>query len=101
MRRLLIACVVLFLSISTAAAALLPRKEPPPSWTKLSPDRLKQAVPREDTKEPEWEISDATEVQLDGKACKFEDVPKGAEITLLEVASDKKAILKIHFRSKK
>jgi hypothetical protein len=45
-------------------------------------------------------MTDQTEVQLDGRACKYADVPKDAQITLLEVSKDR-VILKIHFRSKK
>lgn len=46
-------------------------------------------------------ITDATEVKLNGKTCKYEDVPSNAEIILLEVGRDKKAVLKIHFRTQK
>jgi len=46
-------------------------------------------------------ITDATEVKLNGKVCQYEDVPGNAEIILLEVGRDKKAILKIHFRTQK
>jgi hypothetical protein len=45
-------------------------------------------------------VTAQTEIQLDGKACKYADVPKDAQITLLEVSKDR-VILKIHFRSKK
>jgi hypothetical protein len=48
----------------------------------------------------EFTMSDQTEVQLDGKACKYADVPNDAQITLLEVSKDR-VILKIHFRTKK
>jgi hypothetical protein len=46
-------------------------------------------------------ITEKTEVKVDGKSCQYEQVPDGADIVLLEVAADKKMILRIHFRSKK
>ena len=46
-------------------------------------------------------ITDKTEVQLDGQDCKLTDVPATAAVVSLEVAADKKTILKIHFQSKK
>ena len=46
-------------------------------------------------------ISDDTEVKLDGKVCKYEDIPESAEVVLLEVSTDKKSVLKLHFRTKK
>ena len=42
-----------------------------------------------------------TEIKLDGRACKYQDVPGSAAIILLELASNKKAVLRIHFRTKK
>jgi hypothetical protein len=45
------------------------------------------------------EINDDTEILLDGKPCKYEDVPAGAEIVLLAVARDGRTVLKIHFRA--
>ncbi len=46
-------------------------------------------------------IDDDTEILLDGKPCRFEDVPAGAEVVELAVAKDGRTVLKIHFRSKK
>jgi hypothetical protein len=49
---------------------------------------------------PELLLTEATEVLLDGKACRYADVPETAEIVLLEVSADRTEIRKIHFRSK-
>jgi hypothetical protein len=49
----------------------------------------------------DFEINDATEVLLDGKPCKYEAIPSSAVITNIDVASDRKTVLKIHFRSGK
>ncbi|HLJ91603.1 MAG TPA: hypothetical protein VKU02_00285, partial [Gemmataceae bacterium] len=46
-------------------------------------------------------ITEQTEVKLDGRPCKFSDVPHDAVIIFLEAVSEKdKTILRIHFRSK-
>src|SRR5262249_25724548 len=49
----------------------------------------------------EYLVTERTEILLDGKACKYEQVPAHASITRMEVAADKKTVLKIHFRSRK
>jgi hypothetical protein len=50
---------------------------------------------------PEFVLTERTEVWLNGKACKYEEIPGHATIVLLEVAMDKRTILKIHFRTGK
>jgi hypothetical protein len=104
------------LFLSPAAATFAPRQDPhgfsknwsPPRTKNLAPELAKE-LSRErlnDSSAPEqkqeFRITDQTEVELDGHPCKYKDVPNDAVIVLLEVASDsQKAILKIHFRSKK
>jgi hypothetical protein len=39
-----------------------------------------------------------TEVLLNGKPCKYSAVPANASIVLMEVAADRKTVLKVHFR---
>jgi hypothetical protein len=51
--------------------------------------------------EPEFVITEQTEVLLDGKPCKYQDVFGNARIVRMEVAEDKKTVLKIHFRTAK
>ncbi len=46
-------------------------------------------------------ISADTEVRLDGKPCKYEDVPRDAEVTLIDLSADQQVVRKIHFRTKK
>lgn len=48
----------------------------------------------------EYQITDITEIKVDGRQCRYNEVPKGAEITLLEVSSDNKSILRIHFQTR-
>ncbi len=45
-------------------------------------------------------IGPNTEVLLNGKACKYEDVPRDAEVTLIDLSADQKVVRKIHFRTK-
>jgi hypothetical protein len=58
-------------------------------------------APEEKEEKPKLVITDKTEVELDGHACKFADVPSTASIVELSVGADKKTILKIHFQSQK
>src|SRR5579871_4756364 len=46
-------------------------------------------------------LTDRSEVLLDGKPCRYEDVPAHASIILLELAADRQTVLRIHFRSRK
>jgi hypothetical protein len=49
-----------------------------------------------------YQIRDETEVRLDGRKCRYADVPSTAEIILMEIDSDdSRVILRIHFRSRK
>ena len=48
----------------------------------------------------EFRLTTRTEVLLNGQPCRYEDVPDGATILLLETAtSESKEILKIHFQT--
>jgi hypothetical protein len=40
-------------------------------------------------------------VVLDGRSCRYEEVPANAVVTFAEVASDRTTVLAIHFRSQK
>ncbi|MCS6851692.1 MAG: hypothetical protein NZ700_11055 [Gemmataceae bacterium] len=51
---------------------------------------------------PEFVVTEQTEVRLDGRPCKYADIPPSAEILFMEISSNRdRTILKIHFRSKK
>lgn len=48
----------------------------------------------------EYRITAATEVLLDGRRCRYDQIPNNAIITLLETASNEsKEIARIHFRT--
>lgn len=48
----------------------------------------------------EFRVTEKTEVLLDGRPCRYEKIPDGARIVLLEtVTNESKEISRIHFRS--
>jgi hypothetical protein len=47
----------------------------------------------------EFILTDATQVLLNGKPCRYEAVPNDARIVGMEVAADKRTVVKIHFRT--
>jgi hypothetical protein len=49
----------------------------------------------------EFVLTHRTEVLLDGKPCKYEEVPGHASIERMELAADKKTVVRIQFRSRK
>jgi hypothetical protein len=49
----------------------------------------------------QYQITDQTEVILDGRSCRYAEVPAGAGIIKMEVAGDGTTVLKIHFRSRR
>jgi hypothetical protein len=51
--------------------------------------------------QPEYMLTEQTEVRLNGRPIKYNDVPESAQIILLEVGSDQKTIRRIHFETKK
>jgi len=46
-------------------------------------------------------VTELTEILLDGQPSKYADIPGRASIVQMEVAADKKTVLKIHFRTQK
>jgi hypothetical protein len=107
MTRLTLALAVCISLVSVASASLTPRKEHPslgaggPGGTtpKLSTDALGDAAGHGTASE--FKVTERTEILLDGKACRYRDVPEQATILRMEVAADGKTVLKIHFRTKK
>jgi hypothetical protein len=87
-----------FLYVTFANASLTQHKERSPFDKPLPP--APKAEP-ETEQEGGLVITDDTEVKLDGKLCKYEEIPESAEVILLEVGKDKKSVLKLHFRTKK
>ena len=99
MLRLTVALVAVLCLASSTRAGLVPQKD------RLGPkkDPVRQAVKKEAGARVhlgEFVISEDTEIKLDGRPCKFHDVPGSASIILLEVAAhDRTAVLRVHFRT--
>jgi hypothetical protein len=107
MTRPALALLALLSSLPPATASLSPRPDPSPFGKDLSagaakklPPELPRAASARTPKE-EFVVTEQTEVLLDGRPCRYQDVPAGAGIVQMEVAADNKTVLKIHFRTKK
>jgi hypothetical protein len=90
--------------VSVSAASLTPRTETSTFGENDVPLRLAskicaQAV--EQVARSPYVLNERTEVLLDGKPCKYENVPANASILRMETAADQKTVLKIYFRSRK
>ncbi len=64
------------------------------------PTRVEAAEAARAAESP-FALTDQSEVLLNGKPCRYEDVPAHATIHLLELAADRHTILRIHFRTQK
>jgi hypothetical protein len=94
-----------FVSVATASLAP-PRKSPGLDKelaralaTSVPPALVQQTTAP--AAEPEFNVTNETEILLDGRPCSFKDVPADASILKMEVAADRKTAQKIHFRTRK
>jgi hypothetical protein len=110
MIRLTIALAVWICLVSVAPASPAPRREPRigDSLLAQASRRSTQAVQQQAARkaagaevQPEYVLTQETEILLDGKPCKYEDVPATASIVKMEVAADRKTVLRVRFRSRK
>ena len=104
--RLTIALVASLFVYSTATATLTLRKNQVPELGKQWNEELKldsrKPEPKPEAKsEGGLQMTEKTEIKLDGQACRYEDVPRDAQIIHLEVGADRKTVLKVHFQRKK
>jgi hypothetical protein len=105
MTRLTLALAVWIGLGSVAEASLALRKEPGSLAKGIpelrSPRSLARAAepPTAPGVTPEFVLTEETEVLLDGEPCKYAAVPGHARIVHLEIAADRKTVLKIHFQT--
>jgi hypothetical protein len=105
MTRLVLALVAWLGIASVAPATLTPRRETPilgadvPHAVKLFAKLLSREVGPSDSSE--YVLTDRTEVLLNGKVCKYAEIPANARIIRMEVAADQRTVLRIHFRTGK
>jgi hypothetical protein len=71
-----------------------------PPGSSLSPGKMPELAATRGPTGP-FLLTDQTEVLLDGRPCRYQDVPAGASIVGMDVAADKRTVLKVHFRTKK
>lgn len=101
--------VWLIMASLSMAGAVSPVKSAPTLGDRLPSDSLVRLVqgPADSTtraqpaKKDSFVITDQTEIQVDGKPCRYGEVPTGAAIVLLEVAADGRTVMKVHFRTGK
>jgi hypothetical protein len=106
MARLALALAVWMSLVGVAAASLEPRKESlSPRADVWQPQAATlPAGPKQPPKQgsnPQFQVTEQTEVLLDGKPCQYAEVPASAVIIKMEVAEDKTTVLKVHFRTRK
>jgi hypothetical protein len=101
MTRLLLALVGCLVLTSSALAALSsPQSDPSPFGSRLTL-QLRHSAAAEAAQKEQLVITGETQVMLDGQPCKYADIPDNATIMLLEIAADRKTVLKVHFESGK
>jgi hypothetical protein len=94
--------VVVLLCFASSAIASLERPKPADR-----PSNMKFVVPKvlpgevEVPPPADAQLTEETEVFLDGQRCPYKDIPRTASIARLVLASDGKTILRIEFRSNK
>ena len=60
----------------------------------------RSAAAQADDAAEELMITDRTEIQYNGKACRYEEVPPNSDVQYMEVARDRRTILKLYFQSR-
>jgi hypothetical protein len=88
-----------FLSALTVALALLsPRTTALPGDT---PGKVQASTHATSKSLGSLVITAETDIRLDGRTCRYEEIPAAAVITAADVAGDRRTLLRIHFRSPK
>ena len=105
MTRLVIALAVWMTVAPLLSASLAPRKQPSVLGTDIPSQRASTPVvaAAEQAAAPsnsEYVLTEETEILLNGKTCKYENVPSHASIQRMEVAADRKTVLRVYFRAR-
>jgi hypothetical protein len=98
MTRCLMVVVVLLGTMSSAAASLAPRKDTLPFRKDLAREQGRVQWARVFPQEKELRVTAETEVRLNGRPWKYEEIPADARIRHLEVGPDGQTILRVDFR---
>jgi hypothetical protein len=107
MIRLAITLATCLSLVPLASASLAPRKPASPLAREVrqalaAPRAPKVPVSTAQTEtRAEFAVTEETEVFLNGKPCRYADVPSHATIERMEVAEDKTTVLKVYFKVRK
>jgi hypothetical protein len=108
MTRLALTLAVWMSLVCVATASLEPRKQSlSPRADVWEPQTVRTVAKVSSQPSParasraQFQVTDQTEVLLDGKPCRYAEVPATAVIIKMEVAEDKTTVLKVYFRSRK
>ena len=94
-KRLLPVLLAVALGAGPVGASIVPPPAPAkPGWLTNAP----LPKPKQSPAVPVYDLTGATQVWLDGRRCRYAEVPEGATIIRMEVSLDG-VILKVHFRS--
>lgn len=95
--------LVLLMSLTflpSAMATISPRHEPAARRERVQ--LLFAKVIPVLAQDPPYRITEKTEVMLNGRECRYEEVPSSARIIFMEIDSEEsKVILRIHFQDRK
>ena len=97
MFRWTMALVVSLSFLSSLAATPAPQKEVTKPVERTAPEKAKEISAEEND---EFSLPRQAEVRLDGRPCSYDAVPDSAIIVNLEVAQDRRTIVRVHFRSR-
>jgi hypothetical protein len=107
MIRLALALAVWVGFVTAAPAVLAPRKdgllfgkEAPHSQAAKAP-KSALAVVATRAQSSDYVVTEETEVLLNGKPCRYNEVPNSATILRMELGPDNRTVLKLHFRAGK
>ncbi len=105
MIRLALALAVWIGFVTAAPATLAVRKGGPlfekeaPHFQAAKAPAAALAVVAERAQAADYVVTEETEVLLNGKPCRYHEVPNTASILRMELGPDNKTVLKIHFRA--
>ena len=101
MTRTALALAVLLSAVPLASARTSPGSRPSARPGSELLMREAVAAARQAPAKVEYVLTEKTEVRLNDRPCRYEDVPANATITVLEVAPDRRTLVRIHFRTEK
>jgi hypothetical protein len=93
-------CLVSSASATTTPNKNLPRIRPSVEAVRPAPPPA-AAAPAPAGAAGEFALTADSEVRVNGRRCEYKDVPAGATIVRIEVAPDRKTIVRIEFRTAK